>query len=142
MALAGLVEIAGIRWTVEEDFAHGLEQAVLPREAFLAEVEPVSVERAAGRTAAEMISSYPPGVPVAGPGEVIANEVLDHLRTGVNHGVLIPDVADPSVGTLRGVARHRGPARRGRPVTACSIFSPGATTTPRPAFHAFGLLFR
>ncbi|GAB3175249.1 hypothetical protein [Streptomyces incanus] len=91
---------------VGEDFAHGLEQAVLPREVFLAEVEQVSVERAAGRTAAEMTSPYPPGVPVMAPGEVITNEVLDHLRTGVNHGVLIQDAADPSVGTLRGAARH------------------------------------
>jgi arginine/lysine/ornithine decarboxylase len=83
-----------------------LEQALLPREAFVAEVDHVPAELAAGRIAAEMISPYPPGVPVIAPGEVITDEVLDYLRSGVEHGVLIPDAADPSVGTLRVVARH------------------------------------
>ncbi len=82
-----------------------LEQAMLPREAFFAEVEHVPAERAAGRVAAEMISPYPPGVPVIAPGEVITDEVLDYLRSGVEHGVLIPDASDPSVRSLRVVAR-------------------------------------
>ncbi|MFE6993993.1 Orn/Lys/Arg family decarboxylase, partial [Streptomyces pharetrae] len=53
----------------------------------------------------EMISPYPPGVPAIAPGEVITAEVLDYLRSGVEHGVLIPDAADSSVRTLRVVAR-------------------------------------
>jgi arginine/lysine/ornithine decarboxylase len=52
-----------------------------------------------------MISPYPPGVPVVAPGEVVTDEVLDYLRSGVEHGVLIPDAADSSVRTLRVVAR-------------------------------------
>ncbi|MFI8231248.1 aminotransferase class I/II-fold pyridoxal phosphate-dependent enzyme [Streptomyces sp. NPDC085900] len=83
-----------------------LEQAMLPREAFFAEVDHVPAEQAAGRVAAEMISPYPPGVPAIAPGEVITAEVLDYLRSGVEHGVLIPDAADPSVKTLRVVARR------------------------------------
>ncbi|WP_280885959.1 arginine 2-monooxygenase [Streptomyces sp. LBL] len=45
-------------------------------------------------------------MPVLAPGEVINDEVLDHLRSGVEHGVLIPDAADSSVRTLRVVARR------------------------------------
>lgn len=41
---------------------------------------------------------YPPGVPVVAPGEVLTDEVLDYLRSGVEHGVLISDVADPRCG--------------------------------------------
>ncbi|MEU0073762.1 ornithine decarboxylase [Streptomyces sp. NPDC006332] len=82
-----------------------LEQAMLPREAFFAEVDHVPTERAAGRIAAEMVSPYPPGVPVIAPGEVITDEVLDYLRSGVDHGVLIPDAADPTVRSLRVVRR-------------------------------------
>ncbi len=52
-----------------------------------------------------MISPYPPGVPVVAPGEVITAEVLDYLRSGVEHGFLIFDSADPTVKTLRVVAR-------------------------------------
>ncbi|KUO09751.1 aminotransferase class I/II-fold pyridoxal phosphate-dependent enzyme [Streptomyces sp. DSM 15324] len=88
-----------------EPAALELEQAMLPREAFFAEVDHVPAERAAGRIAAEMISPYPPGVPAIAPGEVITEEILDYLRSGVDHGVLIPDAADPSVRTLRVVRR-------------------------------------
>ncbi|CAL9668942.1 Arginine decarboxylase [Streptomyces sp. enrichment culture] len=88
-----------------EPSALELEQAMLPRAAFFAPVEHVPAERAAGRVSAEMISPYPPGVPVIAPGEVITSEALDYLRSGVEHGVLIPDAADPSVRTLRVVAR-------------------------------------
>ncbi|MEU3499840.1 hypothetical protein ABZ726_03395 [Streptomyces hundungensis] len=83
-----------------------LEQAMVPREAFFAPVEHVPAERAAGRISAETISPYPPGVPAIAPGEVITEAVLDYLRSGVEHGVLIPDAADPSVKTLRVVARE------------------------------------
>ncbi|WP_329414935.1 PLP-dependent transferase [Streptomyces sp. NBC_00704] len=82
-----------------------LEQAMLPRDAFFAEADHVPADRAAGRIAAEMISPYPPGVPVIAPGEVITDEVLDYLRSGVEHGVLIPDAADPSMRSLRVVRR-------------------------------------
>jgi arginine/lysine/ornithine decarboxylase len=88
-----------------EPSALELEQAVLPREAFFAPVEHVPAERAAGRISAETITPYPPGVPVVCPGEVITAEVLDYLRSGVEHGMLIPDAADSSVRTLRVVAR-------------------------------------
>ena len=82
-----------------------LEQAVLPREAFFGSAEHVSAERAVGRIAAEMISPYPPGVPAVAPGEVITGAVVDYLRSGVAHGVLIPDAADPSLETFRVVVR-------------------------------------
>ncbi|MGW3991527.1 aminotransferase class I/II-fold pyridoxal phosphate-dependent enzyme [Streptomyces sp. NPDC004830] len=86
-----------------------LEQAMLPRAAFFAPVEHVPAERAAGRISAEMLSPYPPGVPAIAPGEVITDAVVDYLRSGVEHGVLIPDAADPSVRTLRVVAREAVP---------------------------------
>jgi arginine/lysine/ornithine decarboxylase len=78
-----------------------LEQAMSPREAFFADVDHVPADQAPGRISAETVSPYPPGVPVIAPGEVITAEILDYLRSGVEHGVLIPDAADPSVRTLR-----------------------------------------
>lgn len=81
-----------------------LEQAMLPRDAFFGSAERVPVERAAGRIAAEMVSPYPPGVPVIAPGEVITQEVLDHLVSGVRAGMLIPDAADPQLNSVRVVA--------------------------------------
>ncbi|MFE0735914.1 aminotransferase class I/II-fold pyridoxal phosphate-dependent enzyme [Streptomyces sp. NPDC058855] len=82
-----------------------LEQARLPRDAFFGEADHVAAEDAVGRIAAETISPYPPGVPVVTPGEVITAEVVDYLRSGADHGMLVPDAADPSLKTFRVVAR-------------------------------------
>jgi arginine decarboxylase len=82
-----------------------LETVMLPRDAFFAEVEQVPVEKAEGRIAAEMVSPYPPGVPVLAPGERITGEVLEYLVSGVQGGMLIPDAADPELSSLRVVAQ-------------------------------------
>ncbi|CAM5336544.1 Ornithine decarboxylase OS=Streptomyces fumanus OX=67302 GN=ldcC PE=3 SV=1 [Streptomyces fumanus] len=82
-----------------------LEQAMLPRDAFFGTAEHVPARQAVGRVAAEMISPYPPGVPVVAPGEVITREVVDYLTSGVAAGMLVPDAADPTAETLRVVAR-------------------------------------
>jgi arginine decarboxylase len=81
-----------------------LESVMLPRDAFFGRVEQVPVEQAAGRIAAEMVSPYPPGVPVLAPGERISQEALDYLTTGVAAGMLIPDAADSEMETVRVVA--------------------------------------
>jgi arginine decarboxylase len=78
--------------------------AVRPRDAFFGRTEQVPWEKAVGRIAAEMLSPYPPGVPLVVPGEVLVEEVLDYLRAGVQAGMLIPDAVDRSLETLRVVA--------------------------------------
>ncbi|MGY1741528.1 MULTISPECIES: Orn/Lys/Arg family decarboxylase [unclassified Blastococcus] len=72
-----------------------------PRDAFFARVEQVPVSEAVGRVSAEMVSPYPPGVPVLAPGERITAEAVDYLTTGVRAGMLVPDAADPSMESLR-----------------------------------------
>ena len=62
------------------------------------------VEEAAGRVAAEMVSPYPPGVPVLAPGELITQEALDYLTSGVEAGMFIADAADPQMTSVRVVA--------------------------------------
>ncbi|GAA2447582.1 aminotransferase class I/II-fold pyridoxal phosphate-dependent enzyme [Streptomyces macrosporus] len=93
------------RAKLPEPGALELEQAVLPREAFFGPAEQVPAEKAVGRVAAEMLSPYPPGVPAVAPGEVITSEVVEYLRSGVAAGMLIPDAADPTVETIRVMAR-------------------------------------
>jgi arginine/lysine/ornithine decarboxylase len=65
----------------------------------------VPVDAAVGRIAAEMVTPYPPGVPVMVPGERITRAALDHLTSGVAAGMLIPDAADSSLESMRVVAR-------------------------------------
>jgi arginine/lysine/ornithine decarboxylase len=81
-----------------------LENVMSPREAFFAEAEQVPVGQAAGRISAEMVSPYPPGVPVLAPGELISQEALDYLTSGVQAGMFIAEAADPEMNSIRVVA--------------------------------------
>ncbi|MEU3842506.1 aminotransferase class I/II-fold pyridoxal phosphate-dependent enzyme [Streptomyces sp. NPDC028635] len=78
-----------------------LEQVALPRDAFFGPAEDVPVAEAAGRTAAEMITPYPPGIPAVLPGERLTEPVLRYLRTGLAAGMYLPDPGDPELGTVR-----------------------------------------
>ena len=51
-----------------------------PREAFFSPHETVSLEESAGRVAADIITVYPPGVPLLVPGEEITPPVIDTLQ--------------------------------------------------------------
>jgi arginine/lysine/ornithine decarboxylase len=44
-------------------------------------------------------------VPAIAPGEVINQEVVDYLTTGLAAGMMIPDAADAELKTVRVVAR-------------------------------------
>ncbi|MBW8481118.1 aminotransferase class I/II-fold pyridoxal phosphate-dependent enzyme [Actinomadura parmotrematis] len=78
-----------------------LEQAVLPRDAFFGRVEQVPLEEAAGRISAEMLTPYPPGIPAALPGERLDTAVVAYLGSGKNAGMVVPDAADPDLGSVR-----------------------------------------
>jgi arginine decarboxylase len=78
-----------------------LETVHLPRDAFFGRIEQVPIDRAAGRVAAEMLTPYPPGIPVAVPGERLTEPVIDYLRTGVPAGMVVPDAADPDLKSVR-----------------------------------------
>jgi arginine decarboxylase len=78
-----------------------LELAHLPRDAFFARTQQVPAGQATGRIAAEMLTPYPPGIPAAVPGERLTRPVLDYLRSGVQAGMVIPDAADTSLGSVR-----------------------------------------
>jgi len=89
--------------TVDFPSADGLqlETVMLPRDAFFGRTEQVPVTDAVGRIAAEMVSPYPPGVPAVAPGELVTEEVVEYLVSGVRAGMLIPDAADSELKTLR-----------------------------------------
>lgn len=82
-----------------------LQSVMNPREAFFGPQEVVPFEESVGRIAAEQVTPYPPGIPVIVPGELIDAAVVDYLRSGLESGMNVPDPADPSLRTLRVVAR-------------------------------------
>ena len=83
--------------------AYGVEPVTIlpPRQAFFADQETVSIDRALGRVSAELIAPYPPGIPVLAPGEEITAAGLEALEQARVAGVRIAYAADPSLATLR-----------------------------------------
>jgi len=75
--------------------------AVPPRQAFFATAEAVPLAEATGRTCAELVAPYPPGIPVLAPGERITPETLAALAQARRAGVRIAYAADPTLETLR-----------------------------------------
>jgi arginine decarboxylase len=75
--------------------------AVAPRQAFFAAAESVAIDRSVGRTSAELVAPYPPGIPVLAPGETITEETLRALAHARDAGVRIAYAADPTLATLR-----------------------------------------
>jgi arginine decarboxylase len=83
------------------------QQAMTPREAFFAAARTVPLAAAAGQVAAELVTPYPPGIPVLVPGEVATADKLAYLEAGRAHGMYVCGPADPSLATLRVVATDR-----------------------------------
>jgi arginine decarboxylase len=74
--------------------------AMTPRNAALAEQTVVDLKSATGRTCAEMVMFYPPGIPLLMPGEVVSQETLDVCRQLLIAGAN-PYASDPTFETIR-----------------------------------------
>jgi arginine decarboxylase len=70
-----------------------------PREAGLAPQTIVRRKEAAGRTCAEMVMFYPPGIPLLMPGEVVTQETLDVCQRLLAAGAH-PYASDPTFETI------------------------------------------
>lgn len=80
-------------------------QALSPRDAFFAPARAVPPAAAIGEISAELVIPYPPGIPVLAPGEIISAEKIAYLRDGAAHGMYLSGPADPTLQTVRIVAR-------------------------------------
>jgi arginine/lysine/ornithine decarboxylase len=60
-----------------------------PRDAFYSDTELVSVDQAAGRVSAEIVTVYPPGIPLLVPGEEVSREAIDYLSSMAGLGAII-----------------------------------------------------
>ena len=75
-----------------------------PRSAFFAPHESVPITAAIGRTCAELVAPYPPGVPVLAPGERVTAEAVAALLAARDQGLRVAYAADPTLATLRVLA--------------------------------------
>jgi lysine decarboxylase len=78
--------------------------AISMREAYFADTELVSARDAIGRTSADLIAPYPPGVAVVAPGEVLTEQIVSGLITSQKAGVRIAYATDPTLANFRVVS--------------------------------------
>lgn len=76
-------------------------QLMTPREAFVAEFETVPLKESAGRICNEMITPYPPGIPILRPGDEITENIVDYVTLEMEAGVHIQGPYDPTLKTIR-----------------------------------------
>ena len=74
---------------------------VTPREAFMSEHVEVPFKQSAGRVCAEVITPYPPGIPIVCPGEQLTEEIIDYLRLELRAGVHIQGPVDERLRKIR-----------------------------------------
>jgi lysine decarboxylase len=75
--------------------------AVSMRDAYFADTEYVSAEKAIGRVSADLIAPYPPGVAVVAPGEVLTEAIVSGLAATQKAGVRIAYASDATLATYR-----------------------------------------
>ena len=90
--------------------ATALSWSVIPqvsismRDAYFADTQMVSAHDAIGRTSADLIAPYPPGVAVVAPGEVLTEQIVNGLITSQKAGVRIAYATDPTLANFRVVS--------------------------------------
>jgi arginine decarboxylase len=75
-------------------------RTLTPRAALHASTEALALDDAHGRTCAEFVIPYPPGVPIVVPGEILTRDVLDAIASFRVAGSRIVGPSDPSGTTL------------------------------------------
>jgi arginine/lysine/ornithine decarboxylase len=75
-----------------------------PRRAYLGRRVAVPSGRAAGRVCAETLVPYPPGIPLALPGERLTEEVMRSLLSAIDDGATIRGASDPRLASVQVVA--------------------------------------
>ena len=76
------------------------EVVLPPREAFYSPKRKVPLADCAGKIAGEMIMSYPPGIPLVCPGEVITPEIVDCVEVLKRQKCTLQGTADPTVDSV------------------------------------------
>lgn len=78
-----------------------LETVISPREALFSSSRSIYLEQAEGEICAEIITVYPPGIPIVCPGERISREFINQCTRYKKAGLYLSGAADSSLETIR-----------------------------------------
>ena len=76
-------------------------QAMSMRAAFDASQQAIPLRASAGRVCAEVVTPYPPGIPLLCPGEIVTDEIIAYLREELAAGAHIQGPFDQQLDTIR-----------------------------------------
>ena len=79
-------------------------QVLSPRDATFAAAVAKPLAECAGEVSAEMVTPYPPGIPVLGPGEEISHEIVAYLQEASATGLKVHGPEDRTLRSLRVVS--------------------------------------
>lgn len=68
-----------------------------PQEAFYSEKEALPLEETNGRICSEFVMSYPPGIPIIAPGELITEDIIKYILYAKEKGCQLTGTQDPEV---------------------------------------------
>lgn len=91
----------GQRSVITTRIANVYSQAMSPRQAFFAATETLPLKETCDRISAEIISPYPPGIPLLMPGEIITKSILDYLEHIQAMGGFINGFTDAESGNIQ-----------------------------------------
>jgi len=94
------------------------EQVMTPSEAFHSRQEKQPLTDPAGRISAEIIASYPPGIPAVVPGERLTEPLVEFLKAQVASGCRLVGPEHPQLYTIRLVTERARQATDGVGTTA------------------------
>lgn len=77
------------------------QQRLLPRAALFSATEKQAFRQSAGSIAAEVITFYPPGIPIVCPGEIITREIIGYALAMQQIGLKVVGPADASLNTIK-----------------------------------------
>ena len=72
-----------------------------PKQSFYADKKSVPLTESAGRVCGEFVMCYPPGIPILAPGELITEEIIEHILFTKEKGCSLQGAADPDVNNIR-----------------------------------------
>lgn len=75
--------------------------AVAPQEAFYAPKESLPVAESVGRVCGESVMSYPPGIPIIAPGEIITNDVVEYILYAKEKGCFLTGAQDSTMQSIQ-----------------------------------------
>ncbi|MDD2890379.1 MAG: aminotransferase class I/II-fold pyridoxal phosphate-dependent enzyme [bacterium] len=80
------------------------QQLLIPHQALFSPQKALTLVNSVGGISAELIVSYPPGIPLLLPGEKISEEVIDYIKIGMEAGMKFTGAEDNSLKTIKVVA--------------------------------------